>query len=367
MKYNVGKSMNLQAEACVEEVCRQFSNPKLILYYSQGEQFETYTKLLHNKYPESICMGATTLVNINQAGADKKGLMAVGIESGITCCADVLEDANKYPIKYVDRIERCVKEVGNIKDTLCLEFTTAFCCAEESVLSALNSVLLDKKIPIFGGTAGDDISSTTTLVGLNGKVYQNSAVFALIHNESGAIHFYRENIYKPVSGNTVTATKVDYLNRKVKEFDHKPAQTVYAKELGIPESQIQAHFDTNPMGRVFGDDLYITANCTQTADKGITYHARIYNNYKMTVLEPDDYKKVTQTTIEKIKREVPNHSFVIMCHCLARTLLYDGNGYLQEYVKKMGSVLGDYIGFSGYGEQLNRQHFNQTMTLAVFE
>ena len=56
-----------------------------------------------------------------------------------------------------------------------------------------------------------------------------------------------------------------------------------------------------------------------------------------------------------------------MCHCLARSILFDGDGYLQEYAKTMGSVLGNYVGFSGYGEQYGEQHFNQTMTFAVFE
>lgn len=38
--------------------------------------------------------------------------------------------------------------------------------AEKCVLSALNAVLLDKGIPVFGGTAGD----TGTKVSLNGRV-----------------------------------------------------------------------------------------------------------------------------------------------------------------------------------------------------
>ena len=42
-------------------------------------------------------------------------------------------------------------------------------------------------------------------------------------------------------------------------------------------------------------------------------------------------------------------------------------GYLDEYSKEMHSVLGDYVGFSGYGEQYGSQHFTQTMTVAVFE
>ena len=56
-----------------------------------------------------------------------------------------------------------------------------------------------------------------------------------------------------------------------------------------------------------------------------------------------------------------------MINCLARSMLFENDGYLNEFAKKMSSALGDYIGFAGYGEQLRDQHFNQTMVLAVFE
>lgn len=367
MVYHIGRSKNKEPQACVDEVSREFSTPKLILYFSPVEQFEAYTRLLHEKFPDSVCMGATTIVSIGKDGADKEGLMAVGVESGIQCSAGVLEDADLYPIKYVKRVEECVRKTGGGQNTICLEFTTAFRCAEESVLAALNSVLEEHNIPLIGGTAGDDTSGKATYVGLNGRVYDNSCVFALLHNESGRIHLFRENIYKPLTGNLLTATKVDYVKRTVKEYDHQPAAVAYARELGVAESALASKLDSYPIGRVLGDEMYITANCAVGADKSMTYHARIYENAQLVVLEPDDYRRVVSETMEKIRQQVPRPSFAIMCHCLARTLLFEGEGYLQEYAKTMGNVLGDYIGFSGYGEQMNGQQFNQTMTVVVFE
>ena len=38
-----------------------------------------------------------------------------------------------------------------------------------------------------------------------------------------------------------------------------------------------------------------------------------------------------QETKERIKREIPKPSFSIMCHCLARTILFTNEGYLDEY------------------------------------
>lgn len=367
MRYSIGKSHNSQVESCVSEVTAKFKNPKLILFFSPVQHFEEYAQLIHSKFPESISMGMTTIVSLSKEGADKNALMAVGIEEGIRCSADVLEHVDRYPIRYVERVIKCADQIGTNKNTVCLEFTTALLCAEESVLSTLNSVLLDRGIQVFGGTAGDDGSASGTKVALNGVVREKSTVFALIHNERGAIRYYRENIYSPIPGSKMISTKVDMATRKVIEFDHEPAAKAYARTLGISEAEITRHFDTNPVGRVVGDDIFITANCTLEKDKSIIYHARVYNNSNTVVLERDDYKAVNQETMGKIKKENPNPSFAIMCNCLARSLMFEGDGYIQEFARKAGNTLGDYVGFSGYGEQLGQHHFNMTMVIAVFE
>lgn len=367
MEYNVGIGKSSDAAKSVQEATAKFRNPKLILFFSPVENFEQYTVLFHEKFPNSISIGVTSIAMFSKDGADKKTLKALGIENGIRCSAGVLEDVDKYPIKYAERVKRCVDEVQASKNTICLEFTTAFLCAEESVLAALNSVLLDKGIPVFGGTAGDAGDMSGTKISLNGEIREKSCVFAIIHNEKGAIKLFRENIYKPLNGNLLTVTKADSQKRTVFEYNHKPAAKAYAQELGVAESQIAKYFDTHPMGRIVGDDLYITANCAQAERQGIMYHARIYDNSKVMVLEPDDYRNIIAGTMSKIRQEIPHPSFAIMCHCLARTLLFDGDGYLSEYAKTMSSVLGDFIGFSGYGEQCGEQNFNQTMVVAVFE
>ena len=367
MEYNIGIGKSKDAEQCVREATSKFRKPKLILFFSPVDQFDIYTKLMYEKFPDSICMGATSIAMFSNTGAEKDVLKAIGFESGIKCSADVLEDVDKYPIKYVERVKRCVDDVRDTKNTICLEFTTALLCEEESVLSALNSVLIDKGIPVFGGTAGDAGTAIGTKVSLNGKVRERSSVFAIIHNEGGAIKIFRENIYKPVTGNVLTATKADGQKRTVYEYNHQPAANVFAKELGVPVGEISKYFDTNPLGRIVGDELYITANCSQAGNQAITYHARIYNNSKIMVLGPENYKETIAETMQQIKKAVPRPSFSLMCHCLARTILFDGDGYLTEYAKTMGNVLGNYIGFSGYGEQYGEQHFNQTMTVAVFE
>lgn len=367
MEYKIGISKSKTAQACVSEATSGFKHPKLILFFSPVELFEQCAILIHDKFPDSISMGASVIASFGKEGASKDALRVIGIENGICCSADMMEDINKYPIKHAERVERCVKQVGKNRNTICLEFTTALFCGEESVLSALNSVLFSHNIPVFGGTAGDSGNMAGTKVALNGIVKDCCTVFAIIHNEGGAIHFFRENIYTPATGNLLTATKTDTQTRTVMEYNSKPAAQMFAQELGVSEDQITKYFDTHPMGRLVGNDMFITANCALGKNHAITYHARIMDNAKVCVLKPDSYKEIIQDTMQQIKAKCPSPSLSIMCHCLARTLLFEGDGYLNEYARTMSSVLGNYIGFSGYGEQFGEQHLNQTMIVIVFE
>lgn len=367
MVYNIGSSRAKDVAACVAEATSKFNNPKLILFFSPVEHFAEYAALIHEKFPDSISMGATTIASFSHIDAEKDVLKVMGFENGISCSADVLEDVDKYPVKYIGRVKDCVQKVGNKKNTICLEFTTGLLCAEESVLAALNAALFKDHIPVFGGTAGDTGTATGTMVALNGSVRDRSTVFAIIHNEGGQIKIFRENIYTPVTGNILTVTRADSQTRTVYEYNHQPVAKVLSEEWGIPESQISTYLDSHPMGRLVGDEMFITANCAPTNNRGMTYHARMYDSSKVLALEPGNYKEIIAQTKAKIHAAIPRPSFSIMCHCLARTILFDSEGYLSEYAKDMGTVLGNYIGFSGYGEQSGEEHFNQTMTVAVFE
>ena len=366
MKYNIGRSSMQDVNEAVIEATQNFSNPKLIIFFSGVTNFDGYTVAIHDRYPDCITIGSTTIVGLSKEGAFKDTLLVLGIEEGIECYADILEHVDRYPLKYVNRIEQCVQKMTSLENCLCFEFTNAFLGCEESVLTTLNSVLLEKKIPVVGGTAGNNAAEDITFVSYNGKIVEKSCVFVLIRNMGGKVHYYRENIYKP-TGKTFVATKVDNRTRTVYEYDNKPAADVIAHALNTTVAELSRYLDSYPMGRIIGNQMYITANCSVLENKAIRYHARVYHNSKMALLEPDDYRNVVNNTIGQIKKEVPKRKLTLVMHCLARTLLFEGDDYLQEFSTLLGQEIGDYVGFSGYGEQLNQQHFNQTMTVVVFE
>ena len=81
MEYSIGSSVSRDPQQCVNEATAKFQNPKLILFFSQVEGFEEYTKLIHEKFPKSVCMGATAIAAFSKSGADKQGLKAMAFES----------------------------------------------------------------------------------------------------------------------------------------------------------------------------------------------------------------------------------------------------------------------------------------------
>ncbi|MDF2542931.1 MAG: hypothetical protein K0S47_2649 [Herbinix sp.] len=366
MNYNIGKSSRSDLKEAVSEAVAGFQSPKLILFFSSTQYFDSYTVLLKERFSESIIIGSTTFAGFCKDGAYKDSLLVMGIEDGIECYADVLEEVNRYPVKYVDRISNCISKFSNVTNTVCFEISTGLIGCEELVLSTFNSILDTKNIPLFGGTAGDYGKAERTMVSFNGTVYENACVFVFIKNLGGRIKLYRENIYKPTD-HYFTATKVDVKNRIVYEYDHKPAAKVTAEALNTTVDELPNYLDGYPLGRMIGGEMYITANQMVTKNNGMAYHARVYNNSKMVLLEPDDYRSVINETINKVKKDIPHPSLAIMINCLARSILFEQDGYLNEFAKNMSNAMGNYIGFAGYGEQLNQQHFNQTMVLAVFE
>ncbi len=370
MEYKIGRSAVSDAAGAVQEACAGLRAPKFIWFTSGVENFESYTQEIYARFPQSIVLGTTTIAAFCKDGAFRDTLLVLGIENGIACAGDVLEEADRCPLKYVDRVKRCADQVGSGRgdDTICFEASTGLISCEELVLSTLNSVLLKRKIAVFGGTAGDKGKAEKTLVSFNGAIRDKSCVFVILRNLGGAIHLYRENIYKPMS-DIFTATKVDARNRRVLEFDDRPAAEIEAGVHGLRVADMGAKIlDSYPLGRIIGKDMYIVANETVEADqRTMRYHARVYENSQVVVLEPDDYRAVNQRTIAQVKREVPQPSLSLMVNCLARTLLFTGDGYVDTFARSMGSALGNYVGFGGYGEQLREQHFNQTMILAVFE
>ncbi|MFL0253182.1 FIST signal transduction protein [Clostridium neuense] len=365
LKPKIGRGISKDFETALNEATKEFINPKLIIYYTSKSNFETFSRLLMKRFSKSIIIGCSAYKEICKDGLTNGALLVAGFEDGIECSAGVIGDIDKYPVKYIQNIQDSIASLSDPDNAMCLEFCVGTTNSEEKVLSTINSLLNVYGIPLFGGTSADDGEFKTTYVGLNGKVYTNHCVFVLIKNLNGKIKLYKENIFKPTKNNFI-ATKVNLRQRIVYELDGKPCAEVMANNLNVPLNNLPDLFGAHPLGRVVGNDIFISANKNLIDNKAISCYSRIYKNSQITLLEPDDYRQVLKTTIAKILSDFNHISFSLVINCVARTMLFESENFADTFAKELGK-LGNYIGFASHGEQMYDYHFNQTMIIAVFE
>lgn len=367
--FGVGR-ISSDARACVAEAVKDFKDPKIIFFFSGEKDFCEYARLINEAFPKSISIGCSTHDAIDCSGFEANVLKTVAIEDGVICSAGVIEKANNFALEYSDTIRRSLREVGETKNTVCIEFTRPYIRAEEYALMALNSVLLRNEIPIIGGSASnvtDDLNYEEAYIALNGEIYPEGCVYALIHNINGRILLRRENIYDPLTGRAFVATKANSNTRTVMTYDRIPAAEVYASELNVPKENIDKYFFDYPVGRQEGEEVFLTAVLSAGLNGSLRHLARIHEGTEIMVMKEGDFRTITSETIKEVLNEIENPSLVMIFNCLARTQLFERENYTEEYSKKLANAFHNIIGFSCLGEQLDTKNFNHTMLLAVFE
>ncbi len=339
--------------------------PILIIVFAELDMLWFFSQRLQAHYPNATVIGSSTYVNYNSEGYSHCGASVMAINSGIEVSAGLLFDIDRHPAMYKEHIRLALEKLSSHENTCCLEFMTAFGKGEELVLDTFEESLTGTGIPVAGGSAGAGIEKKDTFVALNGEIYKQTCAFVFIHNLEGKINFYRENIFKPTS-NRFTVTYADCEERTVMEYDEEPAAEILARVLGVSVDNLKEALVTHPMGRIVDDGINITEVDEVFDDGSISYYATIYNHTKLLLLETDNIRRVWNETVQRVKNDIENPAFTISINCLSRSRLFEKDSCFGEFVNTLRNH-GKFIGLSGYGEQLNYVHLNQTMILIVFE
>ena len=340
-------------------------SPLLLIVFSETDMLWFFSQKLQHRYPDAVVIGSSTYVNYNSEGYSHCGASVMAVSSGVEVSAGLLFDIDRHPAMYKEHIRLALEKLSSYENTCCLEFMTAFGKGEELVLDTFEDALEGTGITVAGGSAGTSLERSDTCVALNGAVYKQSCAFVFIHNLNGKISFFRENIFKPTSYR-FTATYADCEERTVMEYDGEPAATVLSRALNVSFEDLKQELALHPMGRIVDGSINITEADEVFPDGSISYFSTIYNHTKLLLLETDNIKRVWNETVQRVKNEIEKPSFTVSINCLSRSKLFEEESIFGEFVNVLRNY-GNFIGISGYGEQLNFIHLNQTMILLVFE
>lgn len=351
MKQFFGKSQS----GNLREAVRGMEKPGLIMLMSNGEQFEAHVKELEELYPGVPSIGCVGMSY--DRSVVEKGVGVVAFSDGVEATANVLEQVSVMPVKYIERLQADVAKInGTAKDTMCIDFCTG---NDACALTTIYSVLKRKNISLVGGT-GD-----AGKVSVNGKVYQDAVVYALVRNLGGRVKAYKENIYRPMGDYRFIASRTDRSKYLLGELNGKSAKQVYQDILHVTEKEILTQTFKNPFGKINGDDTCIIS-IKEVSGNALACFRQVNDSDVLILLELADYKEVVKNTIRQIKSDFSHISGVFSVNCLFRYLLFNENHYMEEYLQEM-STLGSHAGLVGYGEHYNNRFVNQSMTCVVFE
>ncbi len=363
-------SKNTDEEAAFKEVTKQIdavgAPPIVILFFADYQIFKYASEQFRKKYPQSQVMGSTTYMNLVNGVYSHQGLSALAIYTDIEVSTGTLLEIDRHPMNYVGRVENALKELGTEENTCCIEFCTAFSNGEELVLDTFSQTLEGRNIPVFGGSGGVGDGIEETLVSLNGQVLRKACVFMFIHNLNGRIAFYRENIYKPTS-HCFTVTGVECEERTVYEYNDRPAADVIKEVLDATDENLLEQHNLYPVGRLADNNIYIMDVKSINPDRSISYYARVYNMTRMVLLEPDDFEKVWKETRVESRKLIADPAFTLVINCCGRTKKFEHMGFMDGFTDMVSGQYGSIVTLSGYGEQLNDVHLNQTLLLVMFE
>nr|MCR5237611.1 FIST C-terminal domain-containing protein [Lachnospiraceae bacterium] len=277
--------------------------------------------------------------------------------SGVKACAGVMRYASTMPVHDVSYLKKNLSAVGaTSRDTVCIDICTG---NDACVLTSMDSVLGKSKISLIGGTSMDPF------VAVNGNIYSDASAYIIIKNLRGKIKAYKENLYRPLDDMRFVASKTDRARYYIGELNGMPAKEVYKEHLNIQESDIETQTFKNPLGKITGKDICIISLKEVDGD-GLCCYRQVNDSDVLSFLDMGDFREITAETLSQIRHDFEYVSGIISVNCVFRYIVFNQNGYTQDYLSAM-SRIGTSAGFFANGEHYNGQFVNQSMSCVVFE
>jgi len=231
---------------------------------------------------------------------------------------------------------------------------------EENLIARLTQAF--DRIPIFGGSAGDNLEFQQTFVYHDGQFHTNAAILSVIEVKDD-FQLFRTQHFIATEKELIT-TEVDFEKRIVKQINGEPAADAFARINQLdPENLTTKDFAVNPLMIQMADEWYIRSIGSVLPDKSLQFYCAIDEGLPLSVAHGQDMLLQLEITAKEIKREFQEIYFTLGCDCILRKVENINNESLKDFEKLFKQL--NFIGFSSYGEQYNGVHFNQTLAAVV--
>jgi len=364
----MAQSCALEARQAAEEFHAAVVQPnmELVVFFCSSEyNLDVLAAEMNSLFARIQVVGCTTAGEIGPAGYRQHSLSGASFPAGSCVAVSGLLDrlsqfdiarGHEFAQTLLQRLESKVPGASP-NNSFAFMLIDGLSVREESVAHALQYAL--GKIPLIGGSAGDDEKFEKTFIYSDGRFHSDSAALILI-NTTLPFRIFKTQHFVPTDKRLVV-TEADTAKRIVREINGLPAAEEYARLVGIDVHELNPmRFAASPVVVMIDGTDYVRSIQKANRDGSLTFFCAIEEGLVLRVAHGVDLVNNLEQTFDKIRAEIGPPQLVFGCDCILRNLEVSQNG-LKDRVGEIFRC-NNTIGFSSYGEQFQGVHINQTLT-----
>lgn len=341
-------------------------NPSLVLAFASSRyDLPRLGRALAGHFPGVPVAGCTTAGELTPLGYRRGTITGVSLAApefeAVALRLDTLEDFSVADgvERVQDGLTRLSRKMPGVRtdQVFAMLLIDGLSVCEERVVSGLYQAL--GEIPLFGGSAGDDLAFRKTGVLLDGTFHDNAAVLLLIATRDPFEVFKTEHFV--ASEEKMVVTEADPTRRIVTEINAEPAAREYARVHGLQMDELSPMmFAAHPVVVKVGGVPYVRSIQKVNPDGSLTFYCAIDEGIVLTAATGVDIIENLREALRGVHSRIGPPQLVIGCDCILRNLELAQSGILDD----VSCLLADQrvIGFNTYGEQFGAMHVNQTFT-----
>jgi len=362
------QSCAAEAQQAVQEFHAAVAQPdaELVIFFCSSEyDLDVLAAEMNRLFAGIQVVGCTTAGEIGPAGYCSHSLSGASFAAG-SCVAvsEVLDNLSQFDIARGHNFSQALLQRLESKaphadpdNSFAFILIDGLSVREEPVAHALQYAL--GKIPLIGGSAGDDLKFAKTSIFCNGRFHLDSVALILITTTLPFKIFKTQHFVS--TDERLVVTEADSTRRIVKEINGLPAAEEYARLVGVDIHDLNPmRFAASPVVVVIDGTDYVRSIQKANPDGSLTFFCAIEEGVVLRVAHGGDLVNNLEQTFANIRAEIGLPQLVFGCDCILRNLEVSQKG-LKDSV---GEIFrrNNTIGFSSYGEQFHGVHVNQTLT-----
>lgn len=363
-----GQSCATEARLAVEEFHAAVAQPnmELVIFFCSSEyNLDALATEMNRLFAGIQVVGCTTAGEIGPAGSRSHSLSGVSFPAD-SCVAvnGLLDGLSQFDIAKGHAFAQSLLQQLESKapdahpdNSFAFMLIDGLSIREEPVTHALQYSL--GRIPLFGGSAGDDLRFTRTGIFCNGRFHPDSAALIVI-NTSLPFRIFKTQHFISTDERLVV-TEADTSRRIVKEINGLPAAEEYARLVGVDVQELDPMcFAASPVVVMIDGTDYVRSIQKANTDGSLTFFCAIEEGLVFRVAHGVDLVDNLEKTFGALRTEIGQPQLVFGCDCILRNLEILQSG-LKERVEEIFRR-NNTVGFNSYGEQFRGVHVNQTLT-----